>query len=62
MGQEGSALLTLCSDTLNGHKRKSEVVLGWIATGCAKIQDEPRADLTLNCSLLLFDARTWCTD
>ena len=61
VGQAESALLALHLDTLSGYKRKSEAVLGWIATGCAKMQDEPRADLTLNFPLLLFDARTWCT-
>lgn len=60
MGQAESDLLDLHSDTLSGYKRKSEAVLGWIATGCARIQDEPRADLTLNFPHLLFDARTWC--
>lgn len=57
MRQAESAFLALHSGPLRGCKRKSEALLGWIATGCAKIQDEPRTELSLNVSLLLVGAR-----
>lgn len=56
-----SAVLALPWDTLGGYKRQPEAVLGWGATGRAKKTGEPRADLTLNFRLLLFDAGTRCT-
>lgn len=57
MGQAESALLAVHSGPLGGCKSKSEALLGWIATGCAKIQDEPRADLSLSVSFLLVGAQ-----
>lgn len=55
MRQAESALLAVHSCPLSGCKRKSEALLGWIATGCAKIQDVPRANLSLFPSF-------WCQD
>lgn len=57
MGQAESALLAVHSGPLSVCKSKSEALLGWIATVCAKIQDEPRADLSLSVPLLLVGAQ-----
>lgn len=56
-----SAFLILPSGTCGRYESKYEAVLGWVATVCAKIQDEPRTDFVLGFSLML-GVRTWYSE